>query len=82
MTTKPINLDLPERDRQPIIKMMTMLYPSELHALKDKLVNVLAQVDHIDPSEREVFEGLCMIVASIKRAINDLEVADNGKAGA
>ena len=81
MNTTSYLLDLPERDRQPIIKMMTMLYPSELYALKDYLDTASTELDSSKPGYEDIWGGLCMLKHSIKHAIIDIESA-NSKAGA
>ncbi|MFZ3001641.1 MAG: hypothetical protein WA071_15040 [Undibacterium umbellatum] len=80
MNTTSNTLNLPERDRQPIIKMMTMLYPSELYALRDYLDSASKELDSSKPDHEEIWGGLCMLKHSIKHAIIDIESA-NSKAG-
>ncbi|MDP1976278.1 hypothetical protein [Undibacterium sp.] len=82
MNTTSNTLNLPERDRQPIIKMMTMLYPSELYALKDYLDTASKELDSSKPGYEEIWGGLCMLKHSIKHAIIDIEAAASSKAGA
>lgn len=81
MTTTPAILDLPERDKQPVIRVEALLYPSELQVTKDKLFDMLSSIDATKPENTEVFEGLSMLHAGIKRAIKAMETSSS-KAGA
>lgn len=75
MNTTPDNVNLPERLRQPVIRMEVLLFPTELYALEGKLLEVLMQLDANNPEKIEVAEGLFMLNAAIRRTIKAINSA-------
>ncbi|MFZ6730639.1 hypothetical protein ACO0LG_01770 [Undibacterium sp. Ji42W] len=83
MTITPTTIDLSERDRQPIIRIEAFFYPCELYATRDKLFNILTQIDGNNPANIDIYQGLCTLSYSLKHANSDMEAAARRvKAGA
>lgn len=82
MNTTNFDLQLPERDRQPVICIEALLYPSEIAALKDKFTNDMALIDqYSSPAAREQFEGLAMILAALRRGFTGDSTTSLDKVG-